>query len=152
MYQHEPSSKGRKSRARPTLDIELRAFYGNASLSLPRSFRGPIKIHTGDDWIGFSPEFAKHVTLLSKVSLAGVRTYFVGDRPEGGKWGCGDTSDKTDDSLLDNITVYGRYTYTLFSFDYELEGKPPTVALNIWKSFCSIVERSFLRLNGPVLD
>jgi hypothetical protein len=102
IYQYEPSSEGRNSRARPTpsLDIELRAFHGNVSLSLPRSFRGPIIIYTGDDRIRFSPEFSERVTLLSDVSLPGVRTYFVGDRPEGGEWGYGDTSDKTDGNSL----------------------------------------------------
>ena len=150
MYQHEPSSKDKNSHARPTVDIELRAFYGDVSLSLPRSFRGPIMIHTGDDRIAFSPAFAERVVLLSKVSLAGVRTYFVGNRPEGGKWGCGDTSDKTDDNLLDSITVYGKYTCTRINLDGEEE--VPTMGLKIWKSFCSGVERHFSRLNGPVFD
>jgi hypothetical protein len=144
MYQHEPSSKDKNNgHARPTLDIELRAFYGDVSLSLPRSFRGPITIRTGDDRIAFSPAFAERVVLLSKVSLAGVRTYFVGDRPEGGKWGYGDTSDKTDDNLLDSITVYGKYTCTRINLDGE--ELVPTMGLNVWKSFRSGVERYFSR-------
>ncbi|KAF8498511.1 hypothetical protein F5888DRAFT_1689600 [Russula emetica] len=122
------------------------------AFSLPHSFRGPITICTGDDRIAFSPAFAERVTLLSKVSLAGVRTYFVGDRPKGGKWGYGDTSDKTDDNLLDNITFYGKYTCTRINLDGE--GEVPTMGLNVWKSFCSGVERHFSLavLNGPVFD
>ena len=131
MYQHKPSSEGRNSRACPTLglDIELRAFYGNVYLSLPRSFRGPIIIHTGDDRICFAPEFSKRVRLLSKVSLGGVRTYFDGNRPEGGERGYGDTSDKTDDNSLDTITVYGKYTCTQINFDDE--GKVLAAVLNV---------------------
>ena len=101
MYQHEPSSDARNSQARPTLDIELRAFYG-------------------------------------------------GDRPEGGKWGYGDTSEKDDDDLLDNVTVYGRYTCSRINWDGEEE--VPTIGLNVWTYFCCGVERFFSRLKGPVFD
>lgn len=71
MYQHEPSSKDRNSQARPTLDMELSAFYGDVSLTLPRAstFRGPITIRTGDNRIAFSPAFAERVVMLSEVSL-----------------------------------------------------------------------------------
>jgi hypothetical protein len=81
---------------------------------------------------------------LGSVSRAGVRTYFVGDRPEGGKWGYRYTSDKTGNNLLDNITVYGRYTCTRVNLDGE--GEVPTIGLNVWKTFCSGVERHFSRL------
>lgn len=60
------------------------------------------------------------------------------------------TSDKTDDNLLDNITVYGKYTCTLINFNDE--GKMPTVGLGGLNSFCSSVESYFSRLKGPVLD
>lgn len=149
MYQHEPSSDARNSQARPTLDIELRAFYGDVSLSLPRSFRGPITINTGDDRIAFSRAFAERVTLLSNVKLAGVRTYFVGDRPEGGKWGYGDTSEKNDDDLLDNVTVYGRYTCSRINWDGEEE--VPTIGLNVWTYFCCGVERFFSTAEGTCI-
>lgn len=84
-YVSARSYKDKNGLARPTLDIGLRAFYGDAravSLSLPRSFCGPITIRTGDDGIAFSPAFAERVVLPSKIPLAGVQTYFVGDRPE----------------------------------------------------------------------
>jgi hypothetical protein len=116
----------------------------------PVPFAGQLQSKPVTDRIAFSPAFAECVMLLSKVPLAGVRTYFVCDRPEGGKWGYGDTSDKTDDNLLDNITVHGKYTCTRINFDGE--GEVPTLRLSVWKSFCSGVERHFSRLNGPVFD
>jgi hypothetical protein len=85
--------------------MQLRAVYGDVSLSLPRCFRGPITIRTGDARIALSPAFAERAALISDVP--GVRIYFVGDRPRGGKWGYGDTNDngETDDDLLDEITI-----------------------------------------------
>lgn len=103
MYQHEPSSKDKNSHVRPTLDNRYRAacfLWGRISLASPFLSRANYNPHR------------VRVVLVSKVPLAGVRTYVVGDRPEGGKWGYGDPSDKTDDNLLDNITVYGKYTCT----------------------------------------
>jgi hypothetical protein len=57
-----------------------------------------------------------------KSRLAGLRLDIlcpIGDRPEGGKWGYGDTSYKTDDNLLNIITVYGKYTCTRINFYYH---------------------------------
>jgi hypothetical protein len=101
MYQHELSSKDK---------IELCAFlWGHISqVSPPRFFRKPITICTGDDKIAFSPALAERVQLLLKVSLAGVwrHTLLVADWKVGsGVAIYGDTGDKTDDKLLDNITV-----------------------------------------------
>lgn len=91
-----------------TFDIEQRSFYGDESLSLPHSSRGPIPINTDHDRTVLSPAFAERARLLTEVSLAGVRrTCFLGDRPGGGKWGYGDTGNKADNDLLDYITVQG---------------------------------------------
>jgi len=122
--------------------------YGDVSLSLPRCFRGSITTPTGDDRIAFSPAFAELALLLSEIPLAGVRTYFFSDRPCGGKWGYGDTSEKADDNLLDEITVYGKYTCTRINWVCEQE--VPTIGLNVWMSFRCGVDGYFSRLGGPV--
>ena len=121
--------------------MQLRANYGDVSLSLPRCFRGPITIRTGDDRIALSPAFAERAALISDVS--GVRIYFVGDRPRSGKWGYGDNNDNggTDNDLLGEITVKGKYTCTQINWDGEEE--VPTKVLDGWMTFCSGAERFF---------
>ncbi|KAI9453382.1 hypothetical protein BJY52DRAFT_1189606 [Lactarius psammicola] len=73
-----------ESEHRPSFDINLRANYGDVSLSLPRCFRGPITILSSHERIAFSPAFEERTALLSDVQ--GVRVYFVGDRPHFGRW------------------------------------------------------------------
>jgi hypothetical protein len=110
MLQHDLLSPNRNRRALPFLDIELRANYGDVYVSLPRCFRGPITIRTGDDRIALSPALEEHTALISDVP--GVRVYFVGDRTRVGKWGNdGDNSDNggaVEDSSLHGLSVSGK--------------------------------------------
>ena len=120
--QHEPFSPDRSSRrALPFLDIELRANYGDIYVSLPRYFRGPITIHTRDDRIALSPALEERTALISDV--LGVRVYFVGDRPLGGKWGNGgnSTNGKTVEDLLDELSVSGRFTSVRINWEGDEE-------------------------------
>ena len=88
MYQHEPSSKDKNSHARPTLDIELHAFYGDISLSLPRSLAGQLQS---------APVTTVSLSLLrsQSVSCCSLKSHWqasghtlVGDRPEDVVFGC----------------------------------------------------------------
>ncbi|KAH9981984.1 hypothetical protein BJV74DRAFT_852944 [Russula compacta] len=90
---HDPSSPDGNSCERPPLDVQLHADYGDIYVSLPRCFRGPINIRTGDSRIALSPALEECMALLSDVR--GTRVYFVGNRPHSGKWGGGDKDGKS---------------------------------------------------------
>jgi hypothetical protein len=117
----------------------LRAYYGDISLTLPRCFRGPITIRTGDDRIALSPALEERTALISDVP--GVRVYFVGDRPRSGKWGSEDYSNSGVEDLLDELSVDGRYTSVRINWDGEEE--MPIMAPNGWQVFCGGAERFF---------
>ena len=137
--QHDPFSPDRSTRA--FLDMELRAYYGDISLSLPHCFRGPITIRTGDDRIALSPALEERTALISDIP--GVRVYFVGDRPRSGKWGSGDDSDNggsLEDSL-DELTVDGKYTSVRINLDDEEE--VPLMKPSGWQVFCGGAQRFF---------
>ena len=120
--------------------MALRANYGDISLSLPRCFRGPITIRTGDERIDFSPALGEYASLISDVP--GIRVYFVGTRPRSGKWGNGgeDNSESIEDSL-DELTVDGRYTSVRINWDGEDE--VPIMRPNGWQLFRGGAERFF---------
>ena len=121
--------------------MELRANYGDIYVSLPRCFRGPIAIRTGDDRIAFSPALEERTALISDVP--GVRVYFVGNRPRSGKWGSGDYGDsgETVEDLLDEVTIDGRYTSVRINCDGEDE--VPIMMPSGWQVFCGGAERFF---------
>jgi hypothetical protein len=120
--------------------MALRANYGDVSLSLPRCFRGPITIRTGDDRIAFSPALGDYASLISDVS--GIRVYFVGARPRSGKWGNGGSdSDESVEDLLDGLTVDGKFTSVRINWDGEDE--VPIMRPSGWQVFCGGAERFF---------
>ena len=131
----------------PFLDIELRANYGDVYVSLPRCFRGPITIRTGDDRIALSPALEEHTALISDVP--GVRVYFVGDRPRAGKWGNdGDNSNNSDgdgtmEDSLDELSVSGRYSSVRINWNGEEEVL--VMMSSGWQGFCGGAERFFTR-------
>ncbi|KAH9981973.1 hypothetical protein BJV74DRAFT_852878 [Russula compacta] len=138
---HDLSSLDGSSRARPRLDVQLYAKYGDISISLPPCFRGPITIRTGDDRIAFSPALEECTALLSDVP--GVRVYFVGDRPRRGKWGT-DNEDDEDEAVeepLDELEACGKFTSVRLNMDGEDE--LPRMELDGWWTFCSGADRFF---------
>jgi hypothetical protein len=129
---------------RPSLDLDLWATYGDISLSLPRCFRGPIKIHTSHDRIAFSTAFEERMALLSDVQ--GVRVYFVGDRPRSGRWGSGDNANGagaggSQEELLDELSVNGWHSSVRIRWDGEPE--LPYMNQDGWVSFCMGTARFF---------
>ncbi|KAF8240049.1 hypothetical protein L208DRAFT_1235294, partial [Tricholoma matsutake] len=61
---------------RPSISLILHAHDGGVSLTLPRSFNGPLNITTRDGTVHFSPEIAAAVTTFSEGK---TRKCFVGD-------------------------------------------------------------------------
>ena len=117
-----------ESDSRPSLDLDLRTTYGDISLSLPRCFRGPIKIHTAHQRIAFSPAFEECMALLSDVQ--GVRVYFVGVRPRSGKWRGGNKAEEDEENegaggspegSLDGLSVSGWHSSVRIRWDGEPE-------------------------------
>ena len=124
--------------------MELRANYGDMHLSLPRCFRGPITIRTGDDRIAFSRAFQERTTFVSDIP--GGRVYFVVDRPRSGKWGRGDDASGNDgeraEDLLDKLSLRGRYTSVRIKWDGEVE-EPVVKPSSIGQMFYGGAERFF---------
>jgi hypothetical protein len=118
--------------------MELRSEFGDVYISLPCCFRGPITIRTGDDRIAFSPALGKRTALITDVQ--GVRVYFVGDRPRGGKWGVGG-NDGTVEDLLDEISVDGRHTSVRVNWDGEEE--MPFLMPNPWQMIAFSADKLF---------
>lgn len=113
-------------------------------VSLPRCFRGPITVRTGDDRIALTPAREERTALISDVP--GLRVYFVGDRPRVGKWGSdGDNGDNdgTVEDSLDELSVSGRYSSVLVNLDGEQE--LPIMMPSGWQGFCGGAERFFTR-------
>ncbi|KAF8273112.1 hypothetical protein EI94DRAFT_1716701 [Lactarius quietus] len=138
-----------ESEHRLSLNIELRANYGDVSLSLPRHFRGPITIRTSHERIAFSPALEKHMAPVSDVQ--GVRVYFVGDRPRSGRWRGNDDDDEESEEdtsaggppeePLDELSVGGSHT----GVRIQCHGEPelPPMPQNGWENFCMGTVRFF---------
>jgi hypothetical protein len=62
---------------RPSISLIMHAHDGSVSLSLPRSFIGPLNITTRDGSVHFSPDTAVAITTFTQS--AKTRKYFVGD-------------------------------------------------------------------------
>jgi hypothetical protein len=119
--------------------MELRANFGDAYISLPRCFRGPITVRTGDR-IAFSPAFRTCTALMSDVQ--GVQIYFVGDRPRSGKWGNGNGDNGgTEEDLLDELSIDGRHTSVRINWDGEEE--VPIMMPDPFQAFVGGAERFF---------
>jgi len=146
---HDAFSDG-ESEHRLSLNIDLRANYGDVSLSVSRYFRGPITIRSSHERIAFSPALEERMALLSDVQ--GVRMYFVGNRPRSGRWR-GDVDDDDQESeedtsmggfpeeALDVLYVGGRHT----SVRIQCHGEPelPQLQPNGWEDFCLGTVRFF---------
>ena len=124
----------------------MRAHYGDISVSLPRCFRGPITISTGDDRIAFSPALEEYMSLLSDVP--GFRVYFVGERPLTGKWGSGssggadpDEEGESSGEPLDELSVGGRFSSVRINWDGEKD--LPEMRPSGWRNFCGGTTRFF---------
>jgi hypothetical protein len=76
---------------RPLLNIEVKAHNGAIAVTIPRSFRGQMRLHTDNGRVHLSPTLAPRSASLSVLN--GTHTYFVGERPGCGKWHTGESED-----------------------------------------------------------
>jgi hypothetical protein len=76
---------------RPFLSIEVRAHNGSVTITIPRSFRGQLTLHTDNGRVNLSSSLAPRAATLS--SHDGTHTYFVGERPSCGIWHTGGSED-----------------------------------------------------------
>ena len=76
---------------RPFLDIDVKAQYGSVAITIPRSFRGQLKLHSDNGSVRLSSVLAPRAATLSVLN--GTHTYFVGERPSSGKWNTGESED-----------------------------------------------------------
>ena len=76
---------------RPFLDIDVKAQYGSVAITIPRSFRGQLKLHSDNGSVRLSSALAPRAATLSVLN--GTHTYFVGERPSSGKWNTGESED-----------------------------------------------------------
>ncbi|KAI9511398.1 hypothetical protein F5148DRAFT_1171286 [Russula earlei] len=143
---HDLNCVDGSTRGRPSLDIELRASYGDVSISLPSCFRGPITIRTTHERIALSRALENCTALISDVQ--GIRVYFVGERPPNGKWRRGHGDDKDDDSKerggplgVDELSIGGKHTGV--RINWEGEEELPEMRPSGWQSFCSGTGRFF---------
>ena len=101
--------------------MEMRADFGDVCVSLSHCLRGPITIRTGNDRIAFSPALKERTALVSDI--AGIRVYFVGDRPRSGKWGGPGSNDNREilEDSFDELLVGGRFSSVRINWDGEEE-------------------------------
>ncbi|KAH9962563.1 hypothetical protein BC827DRAFT_199261 [Russula dissimulans] len=147
---HDLSCLDGSTRGRPSLDVELRANYGDISVSLPLCFRGPITIQTTHERIAFSRALEECTALVSDVR--GSRVYFVGERPQTGKWRRGnvdsDDEDSDDESKgpspeepIDELSIGGKHTGV--RINWEGEEELPEMRAGGWQSFFNGTGRFF---------
>ncbi|KAI9508237.1 hypothetical protein F5148DRAFT_1284258 [Russula earlei] len=72
---------------RPFLDIEARSLNGSVGITIPRSFRGQLTLHSDNGRAILSSALKPRAATLSTVN--GTHTYFVGERPSRGTWNTG---------------------------------------------------------------
>jgi hypothetical protein len=76
---------------RPFLNIDVKAHNGSVAITIPRSFRGQLTLHSDNGRVHLSSALAPRAATLS--TLNGTHTYFVGERPSGGMWHTGGSED-----------------------------------------------------------
>ena len=102
---------------RPFLSIDVRAHNGGVSITIPRSFRGQLTLHTDNGWVQLSSALAPRAAALSTVD--GTRTFFVGERPCGGRWHTGAGRDGEE---VDEVMGWSKNGSVKVSYDDEDKG------------------------------
>jgi hypothetical protein len=102
---------------RPLLSVNVRAHNGAIFITIPRSFRGQLTLHTDNGCVNLSSALAPQAAVLS--NLDGTRTYFVGERPSGGKWYTGAGKDGEE---VDEVMGWSKNGSVRVSYDDEDKG------------------------------
>ncbi len=99
---------------RPFLQIEARGHNGAITVSIPRSFRGQLTLHTDNGRVLLSSALAPRASMLS--GLNGSHTYFVGERPDGDKWRTGTSGEGEE---VDEVISWSKNGSVKVSYDDE---------------------------------
>jgi hypothetical protein len=115
---------------RPFLNIAARAHNGAITVTIPRSFRGQMTLHTDNGRVHLSPTLAPRAASLSVLN--GTHTYFVGERPSNGKWHTGESEDGDEVDGLNALSKNGsiRVSYD----DEDVSCKGPGVLSSLFKA------------------
>jgi hypothetical protein len=114
---------------RPFLNIEVRAHNGSITVTIPRSFRGQLTLHTDNGHVHLSPSLAPRAAWLSAVNA--THTYFVGERPGCGKWHTGESEDGDE---VDGLIASSKNGSIKVSYDEENVTKGPGVLSSLFKA------------------
>ena len=99
---------------RPFLNIEVKAYNGAIAVTIPRTFRGQLMLHTVNGGVHLSSTLAPRAASLSVLN--GTHTYFVGERPSCGKWY---TSESEDGDEVDGLIASSKNGSIKVSYDEE---------------------------------
>ncbi|KAI0249761.1 hypothetical protein BJV78DRAFT_639611 [Lactifluus subvellereus] len=99
---------------RPFLSIDVKSLNGAIMITIPRSFRGQLTLHTDNGSVHLSSTLAPRAATLS--NLDGTRTFFVGERPSGGRWHTGASKDGEE---VDEVVGWAKNGSVKVSYDDE---------------------------------
>ncbi|KAH9171086.1 hypothetical protein EDB89DRAFT_1974102 [Lactarius sanguifluus] len=99
---------------RPFLQIEAKGHNGSVTISIPRSFRGQLMLHTDNGRVVLSPALAPRASMLSRLN--GSHAYFVGERPDGDKWRTGTSGEGEE---VDEVIGWSKNGSVKVSYDDE---------------------------------
>lgn len=99
---------------RPFLSIDARSHNGAVAITIPRSFRGQLTLHTDNGRVHVSSALAPRTATLS--NLDGTHTFFVGERPSDGKWRTGASKDGEE---VDEVVGWSKNGSLKVSYDDE---------------------------------
>jgi hypothetical protein len=115
----------------PFLSIDARARNGAVTITIPRSFRGQLTLHTDNGRVHLSSALAPRAAALS--NLDGTHTFFVGERPSDGKWHTGPGRDGEE---VDEVVGWSKNGSVKVSYDDEdvSSMKSPRVLSSLFKA------------------
>ncbi|KAH9962164.1 hypothetical protein BC827DRAFT_1267153 [Russula dissimulans] len=116
---------------RPFFSIEARTLNGSVMLTVPRSFRGQLTLHTNSGRVHLSSALALHAATLS--TLNGTHTYFVGERPRSGTWDDGTNGDGEPVDVVMGSTKNGTVKVT-YDDETVFGTKGPGVLSSLFKA------------------
>ncbi|KAI9432962.1 hypothetical protein H4582DRAFT_1820433, partial [Lactarius indigo] len=115
---------------RPFLQIEAKGHNGSVTISIPRSFRGQLTLHTDNGRVVLSSALAPRASMLS--GLNGSHTYFVGERPDGDKWRTGTSGEGEE---VDEVIGWSKNGSVKVSYDDEdLGTRSPGVLSSLFRA------------------
>ena len=94
------------------LQIEARSHNGSVTISIPRSFRGQLILHSHNGRVLLSSALAPRAAMLSVLNRS--HTYFVGEPPSDDKWRTGTSGEGEE---VDEVIGWSQYGSVKISYD-----------------------------------